>query len=415
MALSVVVASLTGCFASYPTASDVNNARNNIPRLETIADGRSYLAAARDGMVAERNKLQIIDYGLDIGIVGGVVTTALGTALKWPSHANITAGILSAAVIGVSSTLNLKQQQIIINRGLDALVCVESQAEAAYVPVRQRDAVLAPVAADIANLYAELSRAELQAESDSALSNIISSASADLVNAQNWLSVQSVPIANVVVSAKIAVDTVLQTTVDQLNAALPDGSAFSKISLSPPPASKSPPSVPVPTPLTAPRNIAALQARGASENQIAEATTLQNLVEILNNDMHKANAILPSIGPSIPAAQLSTINCPVAGGTATQALQISPVSITISQSKGGTAPATIIGGTPKYKAAITANSSGLTPEIIQVGGLTPENAQAGATGTPIMLTNSKDVKPGPYNLVVTDATGAQTTASITAK
>jgi hypothetical protein len=410
----VVVADLTGCLASYPTASDVYNARNNLPRLETITDGRAYLAAARDELVAERSHLQLIDYGLDAGIVGGVVTTALGTALKWSSHGTITAGILSAATIGVSSTLNLKQQQLIINRGLDALICVESQAEAAYAPVRQRDAVLAPVAADIDALAEELSRPEVQVESSSPLANVVSAARADLLNAQNWLSVQTVPIANAVVSAKIGVDTVLQTTVDQLNAALPDGSAFSKISLSPPSVAKSPSPTPPPTNQTSKAVNAYRISSGRLQPQVTplgqpdEATRLLTLTRTLDDDMVKANDILTQMGPSLPVAQLPTINCPVA-----TSLQISPTSITISHSKGGTAPAAISGGTPKYKATITANSSSLTPENIQVSGLGPESVQAGATRTPIVLTNLKDVKVGPYNLVITDAIGGHSIASIT--
>jgi hypothetical protein len=242
--LTVVVANVASCsFASYPTKMNVEDARNNTPRLETIADGRSYLAVVRNGMVTDRNNLQIIDYGLDAGIVGGLVTTALGTALQWGTHANIRAVVLSGAVIGVSSVLSLKQQVLIINKGLDALVCVESQAEAAYVPVRPVDTALAPVAGDIQNLQAAIQSVG-QVQSGTPLSNAVILANADLVNAKSWLSVKSVPIVNVVASVKVGVDTVLQTTIDQLNMALPDGSAFAKISLGPQPASTPPSGTP---------------------------------------------------------------------------------------------------------------------------------------------------------------------------
>jgi hypothetical protein len=401
-----MVTSLTGCFASYPTASDVATAAKNIPPMETIADGRSYLAAARDAMVTERNRVQMIDYGLDVGIVGGAVTTALGTALKWSSHGNITAGILTAAVIGVSSTLSLKTQQAIINRGLDALVCVESQAEAAYVPVRERDVVLAPVVSDIANLNTKLSQVEINNPS----SNVAGLARVDLLTAQNWLSLQSVPIANVVVSAKIAVDTVLQTTVDQLNAYLPDGSAFSKISLSPQPASKSPPPVNPPAPQLTPRHVQEIQGReaGAPTTSPEDATALQNYVATLQNDMKAANAILLNIPPPNPVAQLPTINCPVTIAAPTQALQISPSSITISVSNNVPASLSVIGGTPPYKKAEITTAASAT-------GLTPLEIQANISGSTVTLTHSTKLKTGTYNLVLTDAADAQRTGTVIVK
>jgi hypothetical protein len=64
---------------------------------------------------------------------------------------------------------------------------------------------------------------------------------------------------------------------------------------------------------------------------------------------------------------------------------------------------------PPYTPEITttANATGLTPQAIQVG----------IAGANVTLTHSVDLKkgPGPYNLVVTDATGAQRTAIVTAK
>ena len=64
------------------------------------------------------------------------------------------------------------------------------------------------------------------------------------------------------------------------------------------------------------------------------------------------------------------------------------------------------GGAPQYGAEITtaASATGLTPTAIQV-------RIAGATVT---LTNSAAVKPGMYNLVVTDITGSQRTAKVIA-
>lgn len=409
-ALSFVIVSLAGCsFASYPTKSQVEYTAMNTPRLETIADGRSYLTAVRNDMVAEREKLQILDYGLDAGIVGGVVTTALGTALKWGSHTNITAGILSAAVIGVDSVLSLKTQEQIINRGLDALICVESQAEAAYVPVKQIDAALAPVAGGIRNLQSEIDFLLGRPENESVLS-AISLANVDLVNAKSWLSVESVPVANVVVTVKIGVDSVLQTTVDQLNSALPDGSAFAKIALPATPSPAPPPSVTPPKPALTPNNaaqIAAASVPGALSTTTDAANILLNLVNTLHNEIAAANAILPSLTPVSSTIQLSTINCPVASGTAMQALQISPASLTVSLPAGSTASVNITGGTPQYKAEITtaANATGLTPQAIRVV----------ITGSTVTLTNSTALNPGTYNLVVTDSTGAQRTAVVIAK
>jgi hypothetical protein len=346
-------------------------------------------------MVDERTRVQIIDYSLDAGIVGGVVTTALGTALQWGSHANIRAGIFSAAAIGVSSALSLKTQELLINKGLDALVCVESQAEAAYVPVKPVDTALASVAGDIQNLQVEINSIG-QAQSE-ALSTQVRSATADLVNAQNWLTVTSVPVANVVASVKVAADTVLQTTIDQLNQALPDSSAFSKISLSAQPASKGTPPPP-PSASTA----KSLSINEKEEPEISRLKVLQN--NLLGDESRAQNA-LANIGSNPAATQLPTINCPVASGTPTQTLQISSSSLTISLSSTKPPdPLTINGGAPPYKAEITtaANATGLNPKAIQVG----------LAGTTITLTYSAALTKGTYNLVVTDATGIQRTATI---
>ncbi|TMK35222.1 MAG: hypothetical protein E6G69_02505 [Alphaproteobacteria bacterium] len=229
----LAITSLLGCsFADYPTSLAVDRARPTVPPLETIADGRAYLAVVRHDLIVQRDNLRYLDMGLAAGIVGGLVTTALATTLKWGHHTQVTAGLLSAALIGVESTLTLKQQQLIINRGLDALLCVESQAEAAYLPVKDRDAVLAPVADDIHALEGAIAvSANIQ---DDALADAV----ADLTDAKYWFSRVSIPAASVNAAVKIAVNSVLQTTVDQLNVALPDGSAFAKISLTPPPVAK---------------------------------------------------------------------------------------------------------------------------------------------------------------------------------
>jgi len=215
---ALAVANLVGCsFANYPTEPDVALARPLVPPLETIADGRAYLAVVRREFIAERDQLRALDMGLAGGIVGGLVTTALATTLKWGHHTHVTAGLLTAAVIGVESTLSLKTQQQIINRGLDALLCVESQAEAAYLPVKERDAILAPVADDIHALEGAI--AAWASTQDAAVSDAL----ADLATAKYWFSRVSVPASTVNAAVKIAVNSVLQTTIDQLNAILPDG------------------------------------------------------------------------------------------------------------------------------------------------------------------------------------------------
>src|SRR5215831_9238655 len=81
---ALAVANLVGCsFANYPTEPDVALARPLVPPLETIADGRAYLAVVRREFIAERDQLRALDMGLARGIVGGLVTTALATTLKW--------------------------------------------------------------------------------------------------------------------------------------------------------------------------------------------------------------------------------------------------------------------------------------------------------------------------------------------
>ncbi len=400
----LAITSLLGCsFADYPTSLAVDRARPTVPPLETIADGRAYLAVVRHDLIVQRDNLRYLDMGLAAGIVGGLVTTALATTLKWGHHTQVTAGLLSAALIGVESTLTLKQQQLIINRGLDALLCVESQAEAAYLPVKDRDAVLAPVADDIHALEGAIAvSANIQ---DDALADAV----ADLTDAKYWFSRVSIPAASVNAAVKIAVNSVLQTTVDQLNVALPDGSAFAKISLTPPPvAAASSPAMPPGSPRTlrVPASPSTLAGVGVADRAVvtsqARREYFARFVGKLHTDIQIAEAALRTLPTVTTPAALPSFSCGVSGGP----LIISPATLTIGLTQNSTAAA-ILGGTAPYVPEITiaAGSSGLNPGAIH----------ATIVGPAVTVKTSAPLRPGAYNLVITDATGAQRTVAIIAK
>lgn len=398
-AIALVVISLAGCsFAPYPTKLDVDLARPTVPSLETIADGRAYLVVVRNELITERDNLRNLDTGLAAGIVGGLVTTALATTLKWGHHTQVAAGILSAAVIGVESTLSLKTQQQIINRGLDALLCVESQAEVSYLAVKQRDVVLGPVADDIRALEAAIAAAaNVQDEA-------LAKAAADLADAKAWFSRVSLPVAAVNAAVKIAVNSVLQTTIDQLNAVLPDGAAFAKISLTPlaTPAATATPA----TPAVRTGQTSSATNRAFVQGEISPREAyFASFVTKLHADMKIAEAALRTLPPAAVLA-FPSIQCAVAGGVPVVPLSVSPTALTLALPVGRTAVATIIGGAPPYKGEITvaAGSSELNPKAIQVD----------VSGVTVTLTNTALLKKGTYNLVMTDASGAQKTIIVTA-
>lgn len=410
VAAAIASAGLVGCAAgSYPTNTDVQSAVTEVPELNTIAEGRAYLAVVRANFVDERDNLQKIDYGIDTGIVGGLVTTALGAALHWGAHSTTRAGIFTAATIGVGSALSLKTQEQIINKGLDSLVCVESQAEAAYVSVSPYDALLAPVARDIR----ELNETTIQFESEDTsgtLSDVLAQAKDAVAGARLWFATEALPIANVNAGVKIGVNSVLQTTIDQLNSALPDTSAFAKISMSYP-SPTTPPSVTPPPPKVNPSTNVSGETKqifsksGAKSPPLPPTGALAELVRLdvrLATDMAEAKASLDKVGPVGAATQLPAINCPVPA--VAQPLQISAVSSAmLPGSATSTATATISGGTPPYKAEITAATQSLTPQAIN----------ATVNGLTVTLTGSAALVAGQYNLVVTDSSGTQKTTLVT--
>lgn len=398
---TLAAVTLFGCsFGSYPTKGEIDAELPNVPPLETIAEGRSYIAVVRKEMVAQRIALQNLELALDAGIVGGLATVALGNALNWGAHARNRATIFTAAVIGVESTLSLKQQGLIINKGLDALLCVESQAEALYVAVKAVDAILAPVASDMRDLERALNELPPQLRADP----MVRSAARDLIDAKNWLAAASVPTATVNAAVKIAVNQVIQVTVDQLSQTLPDGSAFAKISLSAQPATKSP------TPATTPSPAARYNALYAPEQRVAPLAPPDPRIELvisfhtkLLSDWSAAEAKLPAAVTGASPAPLPVFTCGVAPLIP---LAISPAAFTIGLDTGSTASAGIVGGVLPYTPQITVAAN--------VGGLTPQNIDVTLSGTTVTLTARKPLGAGPYNLVVTDTTGAQRTATVTA-
>ena len=227
---------LGGCttLPSYPDRDSVRNQATKLPESTSIKDGRAYLSSVRENLTKSRGDLQTLQNGLNAGIVGGVVTFAMGTALNWSAHTNTRAGILTGTLIGVDSNLSLKTQQLIINKGLDALMCVEAQAEDAYAGVHPYDSRLELVRQDVQEIedlissprYAELANTNEQ------LAVEVADARSNARLAKTWADGQSGPVANVVRGADSAVNYVLQTTVDQLGSILPDGSAFAKIDTS---------------------------------------------------------------------------------------------------------------------------------------------------------------------------------------
>jgi len=331
IALSVAIlflstASLVGCAQwKYPTQAKINKQIDDVPTLNTISAGRAYLLVVRNDMIDEKVKLRRIEYGLDAGILGGAITLALGTALHWGAHSTIKAGILTGAALGVDSALSIKTQEQIINKGLDALNCVESQAETAYVAVAPRNAILELVDRDISNLRKAIDKRLAQRSEDAELSDLIDAATLDVSGAEAWLVIEAIPIATVNNGVRVGINAVLQTTVDQLNSTLPDGSAFSKISTSfhgqtAPTALATVPSQR--TPISGGAKAAVVVERlqidtnltAAQERTLAIAKAKKELVMLasqLNSDMISAKSMLATLGTVNLIAPLPTINCPI--------------------------------------------------------------------------------------------------------
>jgi len=403
----ILIVSLAGCsLPRYPTQIQVEQESNNVPRLESITDGRAYLSVVRNELQDKREYLQNVEFALDAGILGGLVATGLGTAFHWGGHKTIIAGILTTAVIGLDSTLSLKQQEMIIEKGLGALQCVQAQAEGYYLAVKPYDAALERVRGDVQNLESELASLAVPIRPD--LLPVVTSAQREIVNAKTWLSVKSVPVANVDASVKVGVDAVLQTTVEQLNSALPDGSAFAKISISPtltpaPQQKAGGPAPPPPPPAMAP-------ARAPSEaGPIDPAVAIINaLIATLRADKDAADSITIAPGPVNQPSQLQSFNCPVSPLQAVAPLKVSLSSSSVSAKSGTTFTATVSGGVAPYFATVTADPKNTTPYTSGDIGV-PQTF----TGTTTTLKNSKQIGAGQYTLVITDSTSTVATVMFT--
>ncbi|MGT2476639.1 putative Ig domain-containing protein [Paraburkholderia terrae] len=411
--LYVVSSLLAGCAQlTYPTQTDVAKQKEEVATLNTIADGRAYLLVVRNEMTSTKAQLQRIQGGLDAGILGGAITLALGTALHWGSHTTITAGILTGAALGVDSALSIKTQIQIINKGLDALNCVESQAESDYDSVRVTDGLLEMVDKDIVHLEAAINRSYSQRSNDAELANTINTAEDDLSNAKAWLSIAAIPVSTVNSGIKLGINTVLQTTVDQLNSTLPDGSAFAKISTASPNLPASPTTAPVPNQLTSTSTKASdtIQTYGPksdlTDNQkqnLANARAEQDLilrVSRLNSDMASAKAMLETLGTVKSTAHLPVINCALS--PAAQSLQVKSFSGFLVPNSASSATASVSGGATPFGVLVTASTSGLNPEAF--GKSVSDRA--------VILTGSPSLKPGTYNVTVSDHSGTEKTLTV---
>lgn len=412
----VVSSVLVGCAQwTYPTQTDVTKQVKEVPTLNTLAEGRAYLLVVRNDMIGTKTQLQRVETGLDAGILAGAITLALGTALHWGAHTNITAGILTGAALGVDSALSIKTQIQIINKGLDSLNCVESQAESAYVGVGATDALLQIIGSDIDNLEAAIDRYSVQGSNDADLANIIVTATADVSNAKAWRSIAAIPVSTVNNGVKLGINAVLQTTVDQLNSTLPDGSAFAKISTASPSQPASSTTAPLPNQQTSTSaktgaDFVVQQFRSkpdltdSQKQSLANAIAKQELITLasrLNSDMASAKTMLETLSTVKLTAPLPIINCAVS--PAAQSLQISSFSGVLVPNSASSATATISGGTTPYSAVITASTSGLNPEAF--GKTVSDKA--------VVLTGSSTLKPGTYNVTVSEHSGTEKTLTVT--
>lgn len=413
---SLLFCALASCAQwSYPTQSEIHASEKDVPALDTIISGRAYLLVVRNDMIGTRTQLQRLGASLDGGILVGAVTLALGTALHWGSHTTITAGILTGAALGTDSALSIKTQIQIINKGLDALNCVEFQAESAYVSVQPIDAMLRMIGTDVLNLEAAIDKFSEMGPIDVESSDTIATAVVDVSNAKAWLLVSAIPVATVNNGVKIGINAVLQTTVDQLNSTLPDGSAFAKISAATPGQPASSTTAPVPAQQTAtskntgvndPQLYAATKdLTDAQKQSLANALKAKqkviSLASRLNSDMVAAKTTLEKLSTATLAAPLPNINC--AGSSAIQAFQVSSFSGVLVPNPASSTSATIAGGSTPYSVGITASTSGLNPEAF-VKSISDKR---------VVLTGSSSLKPGTYQVTVSEHSGAEKTQTLT--
>lgn len=421
LTFSLALSSLlfTGGCANLPrpnlAAQEVEIGR--LPNLNTIRDGQAYIEAAHTILFEASKNAEHTQVALNTGIFGGIVAVALGTSLNWHSSVNTRTSILTGAAIGLDSTLPIGMQMQILQKGLEALHCVQGQAESAFAGFRPLELNLGKVRARIEDVrrILKLPEAQTPVAGSQVLNTNVRRAQAEVDLAEAWLNIQTAPVANVVAGVKNAVDGVLLTTDGQLKSVLPDGSAFSKINASystdASQTGKSGIDETTLKSLQATDTVGIVASLVSSGHQDTQAKRKADDLAKLNEELVKAyehmtkeviatEATIAKMNLAVGSGHITTFDCQVE--KAVIPLALSKSVITLAQGDTSPSRVTITGGKPEYSAAVSANA----------GNLTPERLGAIAINNEISLTPDKNVVPGYYTLIITDKVGAQRSVKI---
>jgi hypothetical protein len=428
--LSLMLAlGLGGCasLGKQPNNDEIQTEAKTVVDLTTIKLGHAYIKAAKDDMTKRRDQMTNADLALGSTILAGFVALGDGALSNWNSRTTGRLGIFSAAMVGVQSTLSLKTQAAIMNKGIAALNCIEEQGDLAWGPLLPFDAYVSVVQERIT----QLDKAVLDARDflDSDKSKKISALSRDYVNlwlkdaevalleARAWLNVRNQSVVIVNSGVKNAVNKVVQTTVENLASVLPDGSAFAKIGA---PLAKASPQSTMGSPVVDPLGVKTFSSLTASDfaNDSKSTSTqddendlktfngkfirISTLLSQLNEYMTASDKHLTMLS-SLPSMTANTISCGVE--TVSKPLAVSNLSAQIVNGAFGSAWASIDGGKPPYTnpPKLTGISSNQAPEKIS----------ATVADSIVILKASNDVPIGDYILVVSDAVGSEKSLQFT--
>ncbi|MEC4591624.1 hypothetical protein VPG91_11550 [Nitrospirillum amazonense] len=210
---------LAGCVGvPYPEKSAVEAQAGKIPILASADDARSYIATIRKDMVAERSRLSAFELATDGGIAYGVGRSILGGALHWAGSTIIRATFWGGASLALSDAVQPRAQIATIDRGLDALHCIEGVGEATYPRAAQVDLILANIKIAMNNLSDVSKQSGVSQEK-------LTLARQKLSNASSFIVMRSPPIYQ---QMRLAADAVITTTNTQLHAATSDPDAIHK-------------------------------------------------------------------------------------------------------------------------------------------------------------------------------------------
>ena len=219
---------LSGCQIGFPDASDTGeNSKRRLPDVSTVAGARAYVKAGRDAMVAQQDWVRAADLTSDLGVLGGGIIALMGGLLHWDSRSVIKGGVLAGGSLAANYALSPKAQLAVLDKGLEALSCVDTQAEAGFAVVGKLDDRLDSIRIAVSALRAEIDDANAHdPKPNDALKTAIMRNRAYAYQMDLYVKDQARPVENAGQKVRLATDVVIRATNEQLHTLLPDGDAI---------------------------------------------------------------------------------------------------------------------------------------------------------------------------------------------